>query len=247
MSNVFVEETKLQDIADAIREKNGTEETYKPAEMGDAVRAIESGDNFYNEFWDAYQQEGERTSYDYCFYGYSWTEETVKPKYDICPTSAQSMFQNSKIVDIKKLFEDLGIKVDFSKATYIANLFQGAKAQFVFPLDCSSLKSFEAVFRNNYDIKEVNILNLRSDCSISSTAFAQCKALETLNISGSLNSNLYLKESLLLSNESIQNIINCMVDLTGGTAKILTVHTDVKAKLTETQIAAITSKNWTLA
>lgn len=37
------EESSIQDIADAIREKNGTEETYKPSEMGDAVRAIQSG------------------------------------------------------------------------------------------------------------------------------------------------------------------------------------------------------------
>ena len=43
MANVLVNDASLADIADAIREKNGTEETYKPAEMGDAVRAIESG------------------------------------------------------------------------------------------------------------------------------------------------------------------------------------------------------------
>lgn len=43
MANVLVNDASLADIADAIREKNGTEETYKPAEMGAAVRAIESG------------------------------------------------------------------------------------------------------------------------------------------------------------------------------------------------------------
>ena len=43
MANVLVNDASLADIADAIREKNGTEETYKPAEMGDAVRAIQSG------------------------------------------------------------------------------------------------------------------------------------------------------------------------------------------------------------
>ena len=41
MARVFVKDTELTDIANAIREKNGTEETYKPSEMGDAVRAIE--------------------------------------------------------------------------------------------------------------------------------------------------------------------------------------------------------------
>lgn len=49
MANVLVNDASLADIADAIREKNGTEETYKPAEMGDAVRAIESGGTDYLE------------------------------------------------------------------------------------------------------------------------------------------------------------------------------------------------------
>lgn len=43
MARVFVNDTTLTDIADAIREKNGTEDTYKPSQMADAVRGIESG------------------------------------------------------------------------------------------------------------------------------------------------------------------------------------------------------------
>jgi hypothetical protein len=38
-----------------------------------------------------------------------------------------------------------------------------------------------------------------------------------------------------------------LVDLTGATTQTLTFNKDVKAKLTETQIATITNKNWTLA
>lgn len=43
MAKVLVNDTSLTDIAAAIREKNGTSETYKPSEMGDAVRAIQTG------------------------------------------------------------------------------------------------------------------------------------------------------------------------------------------------------------
>lgn len=43
MAEVLVQDSSLQDIADAIREKNGTETTYKPSEMGDAVREISGG------------------------------------------------------------------------------------------------------------------------------------------------------------------------------------------------------------
>ena len=41
--NKRYQEPAVQDIADAIREKNGTSDTYKIAEMGSAIRAIPSG------------------------------------------------------------------------------------------------------------------------------------------------------------------------------------------------------------
>ena len=43
MANVVINDTNLVNIADAIREKNGTEDTYKPSEMAEAILAIESG------------------------------------------------------------------------------------------------------------------------------------------------------------------------------------------------------------
>lgn len=43
MANVIVDENALQDIADAIRTKNGTQNTYKPGQMADAIEAIPSG------------------------------------------------------------------------------------------------------------------------------------------------------------------------------------------------------------
>ena len=42
---VTVDDTNLKSIADAIREKNGTEETYKPSEMAAAIKAIQVGED----------------------------------------------------------------------------------------------------------------------------------------------------------------------------------------------------------
>ena len=41
--NVFVQESSLQAIANAIRTQNGSADTYTPAEMGPAVAALEGG------------------------------------------------------------------------------------------------------------------------------------------------------------------------------------------------------------
>ena len=43
MSKVMITESYLEDIADAIRTKNGSSDTYKPAEMADAIEAIPGG------------------------------------------------------------------------------------------------------------------------------------------------------------------------------------------------------------
>lgn len=44
MSKVLVTESSLESIADAIRAKNGTENTYRPGEMAAAIEAIETPD-----------------------------------------------------------------------------------------------------------------------------------------------------------------------------------------------------------
>ena len=43
MAKVLVNESSLTGIANAIRSKNGTSDTYKPSEMAAAIEAIESG------------------------------------------------------------------------------------------------------------------------------------------------------------------------------------------------------------
>lgn len=43
MANVLVRESSLEAIADAIREKLNTEDTYKPGEMADAIESISGG------------------------------------------------------------------------------------------------------------------------------------------------------------------------------------------------------------
>ena len=43
MADVFIHEQYLTDIADAIRSKLDTEDTYKPSEMADAIDSISGG------------------------------------------------------------------------------------------------------------------------------------------------------------------------------------------------------------
>lgn len=254
MANVLVNDASLADIADAIREKNGTEETYKPAEMGAAVRAIEIGDNFYDAFWDAYQENGNRTDYISAFGNNNnsvniWNDSNFKPKYDIKPVEAANMFYNSRITDLVKILEEQGVVLDTSKVkTNTTYMFSGCgELTTVPPIDFTSTKYLTGCFIGCKKLKKITLLNFHSDIQIKNNPFNGCEALEELVITGEIGMSVSLVQSPLLNNTSVQNIIDCLADMTGQTAQTLTLHTDVKAKLTETQIAAITGKNWTLA
>ena len=48
----------------------------------------------YDAFWDACQANGTRTNYRTGFAWASWKDETFKPKYDIKPKNAYSMYFN---------------------------------------------------------------------------------------------------------------------------------------------------------
>lgn len=79
----------LIDIANTIRENTNTETSYTPQAMPEAIKqACET--NFQNgkenektEFWENFQDEGNRTNYDYGFGGRGWTDQTFDPPYPI--------------------------------------------------------------------------------------------------------------------------------------------------------------------
>ena len=88
-------------------------------------------------------------------------------------------------------------------------------------LDVSQVGSFITPFNNCIALEEVR--------------FLKENIFKTISFGGSPN----------LSDASIQSIIDGLA--TVEEAQTLTLHKDVKAKLTDEQIATITSKNWTLA
>ena len=77
--------------------------------------------------------------------------------------------------------------------------------------------------------------------------FASCVKLREVRFkANSIKGDFTISQSPLLSAESVQSIVDGLADMTGGTSYTLTLHADVKAKLTEEQLATIAAKNWTI-
>ena len=242
MARVFVNDSTLTDIADAIREKNGTEDTYKPSQMADAVKGIQSGgDSYYDEFWDEFQQNGALTDYSYSFNSVGWTDNSLKPKYTIKPIKATNMFSNGCKITVVN-----DEKFDFSECIQATDLFYlNSKIREV-NINITNITNFNGAFYYCGHLKDVTLRNINSECSFLN-AFYICSSLVNFNMTGTIGKSISFVNSALLSDASIQSIIDGLADLTGSTAQTLTFHADVKAKLTESQISQITSKNWTLA
>ena len=78
-------------------------------------------------------------------------------------------------------------------------------------------------------------------------AFYNCTALEDVQLGQDWNMSLRLNVSNNLTVDSMVAMFNSLKDLTGDTAKTLTLGSTNLAKLTDEQKAIAINKNWTLA
>lgn len=84
-----------------------------------------------------------------------------------------------------------------------------------------------------------------SGCTTTNSAFSKCTSLEDISfVPSTIKVSISFSSSPLLSNESIQSIIDGLADLTGQTTQTVHWHSTVLGKITNEQLAQITAKNW---
>lgn len=215
---------------------------YEKGKSDGVAEGIEQGKQAeWSVLWDGIQNSGNRVEYSYAFQGKGWTDETFNPKYPIKPTTADYTFMDTGITD----FTREGIVLDFSLTTVARATFSGTKnTEMKLPtIDFSKVAYSSGNFRNFWG-KELSVI--LPETFDYKTSFMENYYLERLTITGVVGKSMNMRDSSLLSDESVRGIIDCLKDLTGATAQTLTFHKDVGAKLTDAQKATITAKNWTL-
>jgi hypothetical protein len=136
----------------------------------------------------------------------------------------------TNMLDIGYTYRDMTLKrltinFDTSETTWFNYVFGALSALEIIdgqPLNLSKVTVMYNPFNYDYELREVRFVENTIGINIT---FAHCS---------------------LLSDETIQSIIYGLKDLTGGTSQTLTLHKTVGNKLTDTQKATITAKNWTL-
>lgn len=204
----------------------------------------------YDAHWDAYQQNGNRTGYDYGFAGEGWTDETFKPKYDIKVVRGNYLFANCRITDLVKLLKDCGVVIDMSQNTVTGYFVQNSPSIQTIPVmdlrnrpqvsyfihECSALRSIEKI-----------ILKEDGSQTFNANSFGKLPALEEIRFEGLIGHNLEIKDSPLLSEASLDSILTHFKDCTGQTSLVLTVHPNVGARLTAYQQSVASTLNITIA
>ncbi len=216
-------------------------------------KAEGGGDDHYDLFWDAFQQNGQRSDYTYAFQ--YWDASIFRPKYDIvCGAGnyATGMFSyfnkadaNAEAVDLVTLLGDK--KLDTSKATSVTNMFSYANVTRLPVLDFSSAAQMTTPFNQCQRLHTIDKVILKADGSQTVGAICNwCTNLVEIRFEGKIGTNVTFAHSSKLSTLSVLSIVAALKDLTGQTAQTVTFHQTVKTALTDGQKAAIAAKNWVL-
>lgn len=238
----------LSSVADAIRTKGGTSESLTfPQGFVDAVDAIESGgggDNYKNIIQEAlYNLEGSSNYNRLAVFGGTSITDV-------------SMFDFSNVKTFQAAFSSckqlVKVVVDVISANTLTHLCAGCGVlkTVVIKNMTPKVTSIHSAFNGCAALESIETLDVGGCSSLgtgnSNYLFGNCTSLKEIRfVSECIKYSIWFGDSPLLSAESIQSIIDGLA--TVETAQTLTLHADVKAKLTETQIATITSKNWNLA
>ena len=199
-------------------------ESGKTYEEGYEEGYTEGKQSEYDRFWDAYQQNGNRTDYSNSFAGCGWTQENFKPKYDIAPENAYMIFRmNPCEIDLVERLSSLGVSLDLSKAINTQYMFTNSSFTRIGVIDVSSsinTSPLDSVVANCTKLVTIDkIIPKVSEYGneFSKNSFNQCIALENLTIGGEITKNNFnVQWSTLLSHDSIVSIINALSTTTSG-------------------------------
>ena len=265
MAKVLVTDTSLTNIANAIRGKNSTSTTYKPAEMAAAIANLPSGGT---QNWTA---EGRALPQDLAVS--LPASVTTIGNYAFNNIPITSIAFNSNITYISacafkstKLTE---ITIPETVTKIGDSAFQSVPITHIVIPSATNIIDNSA-FYSCASLTTVKILSRPTQ--LSGQLFAYCSKLSTINIPSSINSigwgvfyryenlelvtidngfnvngDMCLSASTKYSRETIVSWLNALYNRTGLTSYRFTIGSTNLAKLTTDDIAIATNKNWTLA
>lgn len=170
----------------------------------------------YDEFWDAFQDNGNRDDYGYAFRYKGWNDVNFNPKHKMYPTWASYMFANSEIIDT-----ELEKYVDFSNCADISGIFSWSKFKnlpilnFTKVSPTSSTNSSFAAMGNLESIEKI-IINNDGSFPFHLGTFNSTAKIKEIRFEGVIGTSFYIQHATALSKASFLNIFSVLSASTEG-------------------------------
>lgn len=237
---------------------DGTIDTYAEKigliEVGDYNQGYADGKrDEHDAFWDAFQENGERTRYQNAFYG--WYDASFYPKYSFNLTYAAGMFNECAVTNIPRRLAECGVTLDTSQATSLQNAFNCAWSEELPVISFEGLGSNAASAQYTFYGAKCHTIEkviLKEDGSnLFNGTFNNAPNLENIVFEGTIGQNGFdVTYSKKLTHDSLMSIITALADYsadTSGTKWVVTLGTANLEKLTDAEKLIATEKGWTLA
>ena len=218
---VVTDNKHYNDIADAIREKTGTENTYTPAEMASGVNEVyEAGKKAeYDEFWDVILDNGKRSEFSSAF-AY-WKCEYLRPTQKVKAGGLISqMFRNNPLLrKVEREYFDLSNATTSETSSSGGNYFMFSDCPELEEIEDIGLKSayYHTTFADCPKLKRIAVVRSTEDTMFNST-FRRNTSLKEIEIEGVIGKNISFSFSPLTV-ESMKSIITHLKDYSGTTSE----------------------------
>lgn len=166
-----------------------------------------------DEFWNNYQNNGTRTNYRLAFGGTGWTDDILKPKYDITPSNAYMMFYHNKNISHLP-----NVNFDFSQCTNFQYTFAQTNIKKIGVVDTRNCSEMYNTFADNPSLIEIEKLILKSSgvAQTFTNIFGNVPSLEKLTIQGVIGQNINFGSCVKLLPNTVYGIINKLNSGTQG-------------------------------
>ena len=219
---VVTDNKHYNDIADAIREKTGTKNTYTPAEMASGVNEVYEAGYSQSEldFWNNFKRG--KSYWNHLFT--EWGHYYIRPPFKIVlPPNASTQFAFWTCWNLERVEKNY---FDFSKITASDSEYSdGHVDTFAY---CVNLKVIEDIglpagyyyrtFQGDALLHTIEVLRSRETTVYTSNAFERCQALKNITFEGVIGRNISFSSSPL-SGESMKSVITHLKDYLGTTSE----------------------------
>lgn len=208
------------------------------------------------QWWENYQNSGNRISYDYAFAGTGWNENTFRPRHDInASKTLSSIFRASGIADLKGILAAQGVKLNITSASI--DYFATGSALTRCPEVGAALTNIGNAFNGCTSLVSIDKVNMSTTAACNcSLGFRNCTKLEEIRFNAGIRpTSLTLEFSKSLSKASLASnnedgkgygLIPALAD--GVTGSVTVSNAAVTASFTETEWTALcnTKPTWTI-